>query len=151
MLQVQVLREETSRVLIGLAKRNFKDAEALVNQAIENDRQRRKTQLDLDELKAKSNASSKKIGELIKDKKTGEANALKNEVAQAKDQIKAWEENLVSIEKKLQEVLYKIPNVPHDKVPAGKTPEENLNVHQHGTPPTLPPGDRKSTRLNSSH
>lgn len=140
MLQVQVLREETSRVLAGLAKRNFKDAEALVNQAIESDKQRRKTQLDLDELKAKSNASSKKIGELIKDKKNEEANALKNEVAQAKDQIKVWEESLVSIEKKLQEVLYKIPNVPHDKVPAGKTPEENLNVHQQGTPPSLYPG-----------
>jgi seryl-tRNA synthetase len=140
MLQVQVLRDETNRVLDGLAKRNFKDAEALVNQAIENDKLRRKTQLDLDELKAKSNANSKKIGELIKDKKTDEANALKNEVAQAKDQIKAWEETLLLTEKKLQEILYKIPNVPHINVPAGKTPEENVNVHQQGTPPTLHPG-----------
>lgn len=137
MLQVQVLRDDTKRVIEGLAKRNFKDAEELVNQAIENDKQRRKTQLDLDELKAKSNANSKKIGELIKDKKIDEANGLKAEVAQAKDQIKTWEENLVTFEKKLQDVLYKIPNVPHEKVPAGKTPEENLNVHQHGTPPTL--------------
>ncbi|HTH58342.1 MAG TPA: serine--tRNA ligase [Cyclobacteriaceae bacterium] len=140
MLQVQVLREETSRVLEGLAKRNFKDAEALVNQAIEFDKRRRKTQLDLDDLKAKSNANSKKIGELIRDKKTDEANALKNEVAQAKDQIKAWEESLLSSEKGLQDILYRIPNVPHAKVPAGKNPEDNLNVHQHGTPPTLPAG-----------
>jgi len=140
MLQVQVLRDDTKRVIEGLAKRNLKDAETLVNQAIENDKQRRKTQLDLDDLKAKSNANSKKIGELIKDKKTDEANALKNEVAQAKDQIKSWEENLLSFEKKLQEILYKIPNVPHAKVPAGKTPEENVNVHQHGTPPTLHAG-----------
>jgi seryl-tRNA synthetase len=123
--------------LDGLAKRNFKDAETLVNQAVENDKLRRKIQLDLDELKAKSNASSKKIGELIKEKKTDEANALKNEVAKAKDQTKEWEENLLSTEKKLQEILYRIPNVPHVKVPIGKTPEENVNVHQHGTPPTL--------------
>src|SRR5689334_850628 len=116
MLQVQVLRDDTKRVIEGLAKRNFKDAEELVNQAIENDKQRRKTQLDLDDLKAKSNANSKKIGELIKDKKTDEANALKAEVAQAKDQIKTWEESLVTFEKKLQDVLYKIPNVPHEKV-----------------------------------
>jgi seryl-tRNA synthetase len=34
--------------------------------------------------------------------------------------------------------LYKIPNVPHDKVPAGKTPEENITVHQHGEIPKLP-------------
>ena len=137
MLQVQVLRDDTKRVINGLAKRNFKDAEELINQAIENDKQRRKTQLDLDELKAKSNANSKKIGELIKDKKTDEANDLKNQVAKTKDQIKAWEENLLSFEKKLQEILYKIPNVPHENVPFGKTPEDNKNVHQHGTPPTL--------------
>ncbi len=137
MLQVQVLRDDTKRVINGLTKRNFKDAEELVNQAIENDKQRRKTQLDLDELKAKSNANSKKIGELIKDKKTDEANDLKNQVAKAKDQIKTWEENLLSFEKKLQEILYKIPNVPHEQVPVGKTPEDNKNVHQHGTPPTL--------------
>ena len=137
MLQVQVLRDDTKRVINGLTKRNFKDAEELVNQAIENDKQRRKTQLDLDELKAKSNANSKKIGELIKDKKTDEANDLKNQVVKAKDQIKTWEENLLSFEKKLQEILYKIPNVPHEQVPVGKTPEDNKNVHQHGTPPTL--------------
>ena len=137
MLQLQVLRDDTKRVIEGLAKRNFKDAEELVGQAIEIDKQRRKTQLDLDELKAKSNASSKKIGELLKDKKTDEATALKGEVAQAKDQIKTWDENLLSFEKKLQEILYKIPNVPHEKVPKGKTPEENINVHQHGTAPTL--------------
>src|SRR5258706_24192 len=137
MLQVQVLRDDTKRVINGLAKRNFKDAEELVNQAIENDKQRRKTQLDLDELKAKSNANSKKIGELIKDKKTDEANDLKNQVAKAKDQIKTWEESLLSFEKKLQEILYKIPNVPHEQVPVGKTPEDNKNVHQHGNPPTL--------------
>ncbi len=137
MLQVQVLRDDTKRVINGLTKRNFKDAEELVNQAIENDKQRRKTQLDLDELKAKSNANSKKIGELIKDKKTDEANDLKNQVAKAKDQIKTWEESLLSFEKKLQEILYKIPNVPHEQVPVGKTPEDNKNVHQHGNPPTL--------------
>lgn len=137
MLQLQVLREDTTRVLEGLAKRSFKDAEGLVNRAIEQDKQRRKTQLDLDEVKAKSNANSKKIGELIKEGKSAEANELKNQVAQAKDQIKTWEENLLSFEKKLQEILYKIPNVPHVNVPAGRTPEDNKNVHQHGTPPTL--------------
>ncbi len=137
MLQLQVLRDDTKRVIEGLAKRNFKDAEELVSQAIEIDKQRRKTQLDLDDLKAKSNASSKKIGELIKDKKTDEANALKSEVAQAKDQIKTWDESLLSFEKKLQEILYKIPNVPHKLVPFGKTPEDNKNVHEHGTVPTL--------------
>ena len=94
MLQVQVLREETNRVIEGLKKRNFKDAEELVHQLLNNDKERRKTQVDLDELKAQSNTSSKKIGELIKSGKIDEANYLKGQVASSKDQIKTWEENL---------------------------------------------------------
>lgn len=137
MLQVQVLRDETKRVLEGLTKRNFKDAEELVSQALKIDQERRKTQLDLDSLKSKANSNSKLIGELIKTGKIGEADRIKGEVAADKEQIKTWETNLGAFEKMLQEILYKIPNVPHEKVPAGKTPEENINVHQHGTPPTL--------------
>ncbi|MBS1506861.1 MAG: serine--tRNA ligase [Bacteroidetes bacterium] len=137
MLQLQVLREETSRVIEGLAKRNFKDAEALVNEAIAIDKNRREIQKQADDLKAKSNADSKKIGELMKAGKVEEANILKGSVSSDKHHIKVWEEGLVDLEKRLQEILYKIPNVPAAKVPAGKSAEDNLNVHQHGTIPTL--------------
>ncbi len=132
MLQVQVLREETTRVIEGLKKRYFKDAEDLVHQLLDNDKVRRKTQVDLDELKSQSNNNSKKIGELIKSGKIEEANTLKGQVASSKDQIKIWEENLQSFEKRQQEILYKIPNVPHQDVPAGKGAEDNKNVYEHG-------------------
>lgn len=137
MLQLHVLREETSRVIEGLAKRNFKDAEALVNEAIAIDKNRREIQKQADDLKAKSNADSKKIGELMKGGKTDEANQLKAQVAADKDNIKKCEESLTDFEKRLQEILYKIPNVPAANVPAGKSAEDNINVHQHGAIPTL--------------
>ncbi len=137
MLQVHVLREETNRVIEGLKKRNFKDAEDLVLQLLDNDKLRRKTQVDLDELKAQSNTNSKKIGELIKGGRIDEVNNLKGQVASSKDQIKTWEENLLSLEKRQQEILYKIPNVPHIDVPVGKGAEDNTNVYEHGTIPTL--------------
>jgi seryl-tRNA synthetase len=140
MLQVQVLREETNRVIEGLKKRNFKDAEDLVLELLNNDRERRKTQVDLDELKSQSNNHSKKIGDLIKNGKLDEANILKAQVAASKDQIRIWEENLQTFEKRQQEILYKIPNVPHANVPAGKGAEDNKNVREHGTVPTLHAG-----------
>jgi len=80
MLQVQVLREETTRVIEGLKKRYFKDAESLVQEAIEIDKNRREIQKQADDLKAKSNTDSKKIGELMKSGKTEEANDLKGQV-----------------------------------------------------------------------
>ncbi len=138
MLQLQIVREQKDKVLEGLAKRNFKDAPELVRQLIDIDKQRRETQFALDELKAKSNADSKKIGELMKGGKAEEAAQLRTAVANDKEKVKTLEADLTEFEKRQQDVLYKIPNVPAEKVPAGKTPEENLNVHQHGTVPTLP-------------
>lgn len=59
MLQINVIREQTSKVLEGLKKRNLRDAEELVQKVIETDKTRRDTQQILDNLKAQSNADSK--------------------------------------------------------------------------------------------
>ena len=137
MLQVQVLREETNRVIEGLKKRYFKEAESLVEEAIAIDKNRREVQKHADDLKAKSNNDSKRIGELIRAGKKEEAGDLKIQVASAKEQIKKGEESLAAFEKRLQEILYKIPNVPHEDVPAGKGAEDNKCVYEHGTVPKL--------------
>ncbi len=139
MLQINVIRENKGKVLDGLRKRNFKDAEELINEAIDIDGLRRKQQLEVDDLKAQSNLDSKKIGELIKAGSADEANSLKGKVTSAKDHIKVLEANLVAFEKRLQELLYLIPNIPAEKVPSGKGADDNLNVHQYGAMPALPP------------
>jgi len=140
MLQVAVIREQTDKVLAGLRKRNFKDAETLVNEVIQTDQRRRDTQKLLDDLKAKSNADSKKIGDLMKSGKADEAASLRATVANDKDKVKSLESELDVFEKKQLELLYKIPNVPHEKVPAGVGADDNLNVYQHGTVPALHDG-----------
>ncbi|MBS1491547.1 MAG: serine--tRNA ligase [Bacteroidetes bacterium] len=138
MLLVQTLREETAHVLKGLAKRNLARAEEWVAEAIAIDKQRRETQRWVDDLKAQSNADSKKIGELIKSGQTEEANTLKALVAADKQQIKTGEAALVKYEEELKQLLYKIPNVPHADVPAGQGAEGNQEVYKHGSVPTLP-------------
>src|SRR6185369_11472582 len=99
MLQINVIRENTDRVLKGLGKRNFKEAGELVNKALEVDAKRKKEQQKADDLKAELNTDSKKIGELIKGGKSEEANALRSKVTANKDQIKVWENNQASLEK----------------------------------------------------
>jgi seryl-tRNA synthetase len=137
MLQLATVREQTEKIIQGLAKRNFKDAESLINQVLENDQLRRDTQKILDELKAKSNVDSKKIGELMKSGKQDEATALRAAVTADKDKVKSLETSLDVYEKKQLELLYKIPNVPHDKVPAGVGADDNIEVYSHGTVPEL--------------
>src|SRR5690606_9963555 len=138
MLQVSVIREQRENVLAGLRKRNFKDAEALINEILETDQRRRETQKAADDIKARSNADSRKIGELMKAGKSEEATSLRASVAADKDKVKALESDLASLESKQTELLYRIPNVPHEKVPAGTGSDDNITVNQHGDVPTLP-------------
>jgi seryl-tRNA synthetase len=66
MLQVHFIRENKQKVLEGLAKRNFADAETIVDQVLTADENRRKTQVSLDEALAESNKLSKEIGAFFK-------------------------------------------------------------------------------------
>jgi seryl-tRNA synthetase len=138
MLQLSVIREQQEKILAGLKKRNFREAEQLITEIVETDQRRRETQKSVDDIKAQSNLDSRKIGELMKAGKTEEATLLRTTVAADKDKLKALENEFALIEKRQQELLYKIPNVPHEKVPAGVGAEDNLNVHQHGDIPVLP-------------
>lgn len=138
MLQLQVIRDHQQKVLTGLNKRNFKEAETLIARVIETDKQRRETQQTLDSIKAKSNSDSKKIGELMKNGKSDEATSLRNSVAADKDRIKELESEMANAEAELQQLLYKIPNVPAEKVPAGKSADDNITTKEWGKVPTLP-------------
>ena len=137
MLQVSILREQRDRIIKGLEKRRLKDAAALVDQAIDLDQSRRDTQKQADDLKAKSNAEAKRIGELMKAGKTDEANTLRTAIAREKDQLKSLEQKLSGLEEALKVHLYKIPNVPAEKVPAGGGADDNITVYEHGSIPQL--------------
>lgn len=139
MLQVSVIREQPEKILEGLKKRNFKDAETLINQIIETDQRRRETQKSVDDIKAQSNNDSRKIGELMKAGKAEEATALRATVAADKERLKALEGEFAAFEKKQIELLYRVPNVPHESVPAGVGSDDNVTVHQHGSAPDLGP------------
>lgn len=137
MLQVAHIREQREKVIAGLKKRGLKDVEELLDKVIKLDDDRKANQQQADDLKAKSNSDSKKVGELMKAGNKAEADAIKEGVSKDKEKIKALEQAQQENEASLKEYLYKIPNVPHEKVPAGKTPEENINVYQHGEIPKL--------------
>lgn len=138
MLTLHAIRENTQLVLTGLAKRNLKSAPALVEEVLSIDNKRKETQKVLDDLKAKSNLESKKIGELMKSGKQEEAAQLRAAVAADKDKVKALEADLTAFEENLIKALYAIPNVPHANVPAGSNAEQNITVHEHGALPKLP-------------
>jgi len=139
MLQLNAIREGREKVLEGLNKRGLKNAGELVQAVLTLDQQRKDTQRKADDLKAKSNLDAKKIGELIRGGKSDETASLRAAVAADKELVKGLESELADLEARLQKALYLIPNVPAEKVPAGKTAEDNIVVHQQGELPQLLP------------
>lgn len=140
MLQINVIRENTQKVLEGLKKRNVHQGGELVNQALSYDKIRREKQQAHDEIVGEANKISKEVGALIKTGQKGKADELIAKMSANKKIAAELSQELAAAEDELQKILYLIPNVPADKVPAGKGAEDNLNVHQHGVMPSLPPG-----------
>jgi seryl-tRNA synthetase len=140
MLQVAFIRENRETVLKGLAKRNFKNAEEMVDKTILADEGRRAIQTELDAILSELNKLSKDIGELFKSGETQKAAILKQKTVQLKDQSKELTENLQQKATELQELLYLIPNIPNEIVPAGTSEEDNLNIFQEGEIPKLHEG-----------
>lgn len=136
MLQISYIRENKEKVLTGLKKRNFGELE-LVEQAIALDEKRRALQTELDEALSKSNKLSKEIGVLMKEGKKEEAEAAKEQTAQYKELTKRLNAELDQTATSLTQVLYRIPNIPNEIVPEGKSAEDNLNVFQAGEIPAL--------------
>lgn len=131
MLVVSAIQENKERIIEGLKKRNFKQLE-LVDEVLETDELRRKTQFELDNLLAESNNLSKEIGQLFQQGKTEEANQLKQKSAEQKTQTKELQDLLAKYEESLKTILYQIPNIPHEKVVAGISAEDNEIVFTQG-------------------
>lgn len=136
MLPIQLFRQERDRVIAGLEKKNFKEIQ-LVDRIIELDELKRQVQVENDALAASMNSAAKSIGQLMAQGKKEEAESAKAEVAQNKEQAKVIADKLTAIEKELHDTLVKLPNLPHDSVPKGKTPEENEVVKMVGSTPDL--------------
>ncbi|SMC37385.1 serine--tRNA ligase [Moheibacter sediminis] len=131
MLVVTAIQENKERVIEGLKKRNFKQLE-LVDEVINVDELRRKTQFELDTLLAESNRLSKEIGQLFQQGKADEANTLKEKTAEQKVQTKELQDLLTKYEESLKALLYQIPNVPHESVVAGVSADDNEIVFTKG-------------------
>ncbi len=136
MLQLPFIRENKEAVIKRLAARNI-DAKPLIDQVIILDEERRALQTQLDNVLAESNSISKEIGMLFKSGKAEEANALKAKTGDLKESSKTLSEQLNQKADALNQLLYQIPNVPHDSVPSGNTDEDNEEIYKEGDIPQL--------------
>ncbi|MCD4788948.1 MAG: serine--tRNA ligase [Bacteroidales bacterium] len=136
MLQLNYIRENKQEIIEKLSIKNF-NAEEIIGKIIALDKNRRKTQKQLDDTLADANKAAKQIGALYKQGSTEDANAMKARSAELKKLSKELNAQLENITGELNNLLIQIPNVPHPSVPRGNTEADNELIYQEGELPDL--------------
>ena len=139
MLTLKQIKENTEGVIARLKKKQFEAREAL-NEVLDLDELRRRSQQELDASLAKQNAIAKEIGALMKQGAKEQAESIRAQVALLKEQAKTLEAKKAEAEAKIREILLSIPNLPADIVPEGATSAENVCVKTGGETPSLAEG-----------
>ncbi len=130
MLDIKLLRENLELVKERIASRGAKlDWERFV--AI--DRERREALAEWERLKEKKNRISGEIGKLKKS--GGDPAPLMREVEEIAQAVRDGEGPLAEIEKRFQDFMLMIPNLPHPTAPLGSGPEQNREVRSWGELP----------------
>jgi len=130
MLDAKLLREQMDRVKERIGSRGANiDWEELA--AV--DRRRREILAKTEKLKEKKNRLSGEIGKLKKS--GGDASALMAENEGLSDAIRKQAGPLGEIEKRFEDLMLVIPNLPHESVPKGADARDNPEVKRWGDPP----------------
>lgn len=137
MLTLKLITEETERVIRGLEKKHFKNAEQAINNVLDTDKKRRESQRKLDQVKQQAKQLATQIGQLMKQGNRAEADNIKSQVASLKIEDKNLQLQMDEAEKELVNLLCQIPNIPNEDVPEGADASSNVVVKEGGVIPEL--------------
>ena len=134
MIDLKFLRENPDVVKQNI-KNKFQDEKLkLVDEVIELDAENRKVQLEADNLRANRNSISKKIGALMGQGKTEEAEALKEQVNKDAAHLQELQAKEGELQEEIKKRMMVIPNIIDPSVPIGKDDSENVEVERFGEP-----------------
>lgn len=133
MLDAKLLRTDFDGVKAKLERRGEDISELDQFQGLDEERRELITKVEV--LKAKRNEVSQLVGQKKKNKENADDEI--KEMREVGDEIKAIDTRLHEVEEKLKYVLLRIPNIPHESVPAGDSDEDNIEIRTWGEKPTF--------------
>ena len=134
MLDIKLIREMPDEVKSKLKTRNA-DYDAVIDEILSIDIERRKISTSTDELKAKQNKGSQEIP-MIK-KQGGDVAAIMGEMKELSAHIKENDAVISGLEARQKELLLSVPNLPAESTPIGKDDSENVEIRRWGEPKTF--------------
>ena len=132
MLDVKLIRERPDFVKAELAK--VQSPPSLVDEVLEADRLRREALRSLEENRAERTRRSKEIGALPPGERKSAGASLKS----LGDAIEAGEATAAAAERRFEEAMLLVPNLPHESVPVGADDTENTILRVVGEPKQFP-------------
>ncbi len=133
MLDPQLLRSDIDAVARRIADRggDFRP-QLFIEEFRKHESSRKEVQSYVEGAQAKRNQLTREIGQA---KSKGlDASELLEQADRIKAILSASEQQLVKIQQEFQQFLAEVPNVPHESVPTGKSPEDNVEVRRVGAP-----------------
>ena len=126
MIDIAILRADPDRVRENIKKKFQDNKLPLVDEALALDEKRRALQTEGDALRAARNTLSKQIGQLMREKKTQEAEAVKAQVNADAARLAAIETETGEVSERLKAIMMRIPNFISADTPIGKNDTENV-------------------------
>ncbi len=132
MLDIKFLRENPEIVKENIKKKFQEQKLPLVDEVISLDAENRRAQQRANDLRADRNRYSKEIGNLMRQGKKDEAEAMKKMVTDADAEREALEAKEEELAKKIREIMMKIPNIIDASVPVGPDDSANVEIERFG-------------------
>jgi seryl-tRNA synthetase len=129
-LDLRRIRQEPELVRAGLLKKG--DA-AELDRLLVLDAGYREALRELEAGRAERNSASRAIADLLREKRTAEAEARKGEVRALGDRLSALERKVEAGRDEIEALLLGLPNLPHDSVPVGADAASNRVERSWGT------------------
>ncbi|NLM38671.1 MAG: serine--tRNA ligase [Firmicutes bacterium] len=129
MLDLRMIRQDPERVKQAL---RTKGEEAPIDEVLALDEKRRSIVTEVEQLKAQRNKVSEEIARMKREKQ--DTTAVVEEMRVVSQRIKEMDDELREVELKLQDMLLRIPNIPHESVHVGESEEDNKEIRRWGEP-----------------
>ena len=130
MIDIKLIRENPGKIKAAMKSRNA-DMDAVIDELLDIDRQRREISTKTDEMKNEQNLASKEIPRIKKD--GGDTAEIMEKMKALSEKIKENDGKISILDEKQKTILLNIPNIPHDSVPAGESETDNIEVRKIGT------------------
>ena len=134
MIDIKLIRENKELVKENIRKKFKEEKLPIVDEVYDLDVKFRQAKKEADELRSEKNKLSDEIGSLMREGKKEESLLIKDKVSTMAKKIKELESIEESVEPKIRELMYKIPNIIDKSVPIGKDDSENVEIERFGEP-----------------